>query len=67
MYCKIKGCILQSVLWPNCDGFSSMGRGLCILNEKKQFEKMVCISTKYNVSIANEGWMRPVGIGPALC
>lgn len=35
MYCKIKGCFLQSVFLPNYDGLSSMERGLFILNEKK--------------------------------
>lgn len=61
MYCKIKGCILQSVFLPNCDGLNSLGRGICILNEKKHFKITVCISTKYNISIANQGWVRPVG------
>lgn len=51
MYCKIKGCILQSVFLPNCDGLNSLGRGICILNEKKRFKITVCISTKYNISI----------------
>lgn len=44
-----------------------MGRGLSVVNEKEKFSLVVCISAQQNVSIANQGWQRSMGICIVLC